>query len=111
MVNSLPSLLKKYPNAHLQIVGDGEDYKKLEEIILEKNLENKVELTGRIKDDELKLRYSSCDLYISASTFEVCPVPTLEAMACGKPLVLYSIQPHEEIIKNSKGNKLNLPTL
>ena len=102
LVNALPSLLKKYPNAHLQIVGDGEDYKKLEEIILEKNLENKVELTGRIKDDELKLRYSSCDLYISASTFEVCPVPTLEAMACGKPLVLYSIQPHDEVIENSK---------
>jgi len=76
---------------------------KVGKIIIEKNLENKVELTGRIKDDELKLRYSSCDLYISASTFEVCPVPTLEAMACGKPLVLYSIQPHEEIIKNSKG--------
>ena len=59
-------------------------------------------MTGRIKDDELKLRYSSCDLYISASTFEVCPVPTLEAMACGKPLVLYSIQPHDEVIENSK---------
>jgi glycosyltransferase involved in cell wall biosynthesis len=45
-------------------------------------------------------------LYISASTFEVCPVPTLEAMACGKPLVLSNIEPHKEMINASKAGKI-----
>ena len=45
-------------------------------------------------------------MYISASTFEVCPVPTLEAMACGKPLVLSNIEPHKEMINASKAGKI-----
>ena len=43
---------------------------------------------------------------MSASTFEACPVPTLEAMACGKPLVLFDIEPHEEIIEISNAGKI-----
>ena len=52
------------------------------------------------------MRYSSCDIYLSASTFEVCPVPTLEAMSCGKPLVLFNINPHKEIIESSSAGVL-----
>ena len=59
-------------------------------------------LVGRIDDDELKLRYASSDIYISASTNEHCPVPTFEAMACGKPLVLSELESHNEIISASK---------
>ena len=106
LIESMPKLLKKYPNAHLQIVGTGEEKPSLDNLIKKLKLEKNVELTGRIDDDELKLRYSSCDIYVSASTFEVCPVPTLEAMACGKPLVLFDIEPHREIIKISNAGKI-----
>ncbi len=102
LIEAMPELLRKYPNAHLQIVGYGEDFEKLQEIIKKKNLAKSVELTGKITDEELRLRYSSCDLYVSASKFEVFPVPTLEAMACGKPIVLYDIIPHRDIINASK---------
>ena len=59
-------------------------------------------MTGRIDDDELKFRYSSSDIYVSASTNEHCPVPTFEAMACGKPLVLSKLESHNEIVNASK---------
>ena len=87
LINAMPELLKTYPKAHLQIVGNGEDFSRLQNIIKEKNLEKNIEMTGRIDDEELRLRYASCDMYVSASTNEHCPVPTFEAMACGKPLV------------------------
>ncbi len=106
LISFMPNLLKKYPNAHLQIVGTGEEKLTLENLIKKLKLENHIELTGRIDDNELKLRYSSSDVYVSASTFEVCPVPTLEAMACGKPLVLFDIEPHKEIINISKAGKI-----
>ena len=106
LINEMAKLIKKYPQAHLQIVGTGEDAPYLKDLVQKMKLQNSVELTGRIDDDELKLRYSSCDIYVSASTFEVCPVPTLEAMACGKPLVLFDIEPHQEIIKISKAGKI-----
>ena len=106
LISFMPDLLKKYPKIHLQIVGTGEEKSSLENLVKKLKLENHVELTGRIDDDELKLRYSSCDVYVSASTFEVCPVPTLEAMACGKPLVLFDIEPHQEIINISNAGKI-----
>ena len=41
-------------------------------------------------------------MYVSASTNEHCPVPTFEAMACGRPLVLSELESHMEIINVSK---------
>lgn len=101
LVNLMPKLLQTFPNAHLQIIGDGEDFANLKSSVKQHDLDKHIELTGKITDDELRLRYSSCDIYISASQFEVCPVPTLEAMACGKPLLLYEIEPHREIVNIS----------
>lgn len=106
LISLMPKLLEKYPKSHLQIVGIGEEMANLVKLIKDLKLEKNVELTGKITNDELKLRYSSCDVYVSASTFEVCPVPTLEAMASGKPLVLYDIEPHREIIEISNAGKI-----
>ena len=102
LISAMPELLKTYPKAHLQIVGNGEDFSRLQNIIKEKNLEKNIEMTGRIDDEELRLRYASCDMYVSASTNEHCPVPTFEAMACGRPLVLSELESHMEIINVSK---------
>lgn len=106
LIDSMIEILKEFPNAHLQIVGDGEDKTTLQNVISKQKLNQNIELIGKIDHDELKFYYSSCDIYISASTFEVCPVPTIEAMACGKPLVLFNIEPHAEIIKASNAGKL-----
>jgi len=101
LIDAMPQLLKKYPKAHLQIVGTGEDFQRLKEKIKKLNLEENIEMTGKISDEELRLRYSSCDLYVSASTNEHCPVPAFEAMACGKPLVLSELESHKEILSAS----------
>lgn len=42
---------------------------------------------GRLSDDELAHLYSSCDLYVCGSWYESSPLPHLEAMACGCPVV------------------------
>lgn len=101
LIDAMPKLVQKYPNIHLQIVGTGEDYENLKQQIQKNHLEKNVELTGKISDEELRFRYSSCDLYVSASKFEVCPVPTLEAMSAAKPIVLFDIEPHKEIVDAS----------
>ena len=106
LIEHMNEILKIFPNAHLQIIGDGEDYNKLKELIKTKSLERYVELIGKIPQSDLPTWYSTCDVYVSASTFEVCPVPPLEAMACGKPLVLFDIEPHREILERSKSGEI-----
>ncbi len=101
IIDAMPELLKKYPKAHLQIVGDGEDYPRLKQKIKDLGLEKSVEMTGKISDEELRLRYSSSDMYVSASTNEHCPVPPFESMACGKPIVLSDLESHREILNAS----------
>ena len=44
----MPSILEKFPDAHLQIIGEGEDYTVLEDIIKEKKLDSRIELIGKI---------------------------------------------------------------
>jgi len=102
LISMMPKLLEKLPNAHLQIIGDGNEYETLQNSVKNKKLEKNVKLLGKIIDNEqLRLYYASCDLYISASSLEACPVSPFEAMSCGKPLVLYGIDPHKEIIQSS----------
>jgi len=102
LISMMPKLLENLPNAHLQIIGDGNEYETLKNFVRNNELEKNVELLGKIIDNEqLRLHYASCDLYISASSLEACPVSPFEAMSCGKPLVLYGIDPHKEIIESS----------
>jgi len=98
----LRDLIKTYPKAHLQIVGGEYTYAKLQDFIVKLNLQHHVTLIGRVPDSDLPYYYASCDVYITASRYEVCPVPLLEAMACGKHVVASSIPPHVELLTKSK---------
>ena len=105
IIHSMPKIIDEFPKVHFQIVGDGEEYVQLKTLIKMKKLENNIELLGRISDDELKSRYASCDIYISASTHEMLDLPAIEVMACGKPVVLSDIPVHKELINASKAGR------
>jgi len=63
-----------------------------------------MELIGKINSrEEIRSRYLSSDVYVSASIFEACPLPPLEAMACGLPVLLSEIPAHKELIEKSNG--------
>ena len=69
----------------LFIVGSGEEYNYLNELILENNLQDKIKLVG-FKNDPIKYLLIS-DLFISSSRYEGFPNAVLEALACGLPVV------------------------
>lgn len=102
LIDLMDLILNSYPSCHLQIVGDGDDYKFLSNKIKQKNLEDKVELVGKLDPQELRFRYASCDVYVSASCLETFDIPVLEAMSCGKPVLISDIPAHQEILHKSK---------
>ena len=106
LLDAMKEIIKFYPNSNLQIVGNGEEFFNLKSQIRILKLEKYVSLIGELNRNELKNYYNSCDVYISASTFEVCPVPPIEAMSCAKPLLLYNIEPHHELLENSNAGIL-----
>ncbi len=101
IIRCVSDIRKTHPNTVLQVIGDGKDFKHLQKLISEIGVEKNVELLGRISDD-LEYYYSACDVYISASKFETCPLTPLEAMACGKPVLLSNIEAHVDTVETSK---------
>jgi len=102
LILALKELVKTYPEAYLQIVGNGHMYECLKRFIAKLKLEEHVELVGRVPDRELPYYYASCNLYVTASRWELFGLPLLEAMACGKPIVASSIPPHVDLLTKSK---------
>jgi len=75
------------------IVGGGNN-KKYREMIKLKNLDNKVKLLGRIKDDEVGAYYKLCDVFVlpSITRNEAFGLVQCEAMFFGKPVVSTDIE-------------------
>lgn len=73
--------------AHLTIVGDGEERASLENLIREKNLQDKVWLAGGCAPAEVQQYYRQCDILVMNSVVEGKPMVILEAMSYGMPVV------------------------
>ena len=54
---------------------------------LPQNMHLKVVPHGFVKDEQLAELYNSCDSYVNGSHAESSPLPPLEAMACGTPIL------------------------
>jgi glycosyltransferase EpsD len=89
----------KVPNIKLLLLGEGillDYYKKLAQKL---NIEENVDFLGH-RDDVVELVKLS-DIAVGSSLREGLPVNILEAMACGKPIVVSDNRGHRELVKNS----------
>lgn len=100
IIDMLPQLLKKIPNAVVVFVGEGDDRKKLEEKIRNLNLKTKILLVGR--QDDVSAWYSSFDVLLFPSLFEGLSVTLLEAQANGLPILASNnVHPEEEKLNSN----------
>ena len=82
----------------LKIVGGGQMQQKLKQIVNEKNLDNIIEITGRIDTEQMPNIYRQNDIFISASKLEGMSNAMLEAMASGLPIIAARCEGTEELI-------------
>ena len=94
LIQAMPAVMKKIPNAHLLLVGEGPYRKHLEKLVTKSSLEQNVTFAGRIMYDRLPSYLSAADLFAmpSRSRFfglevEGLGIVYLEASACGIPVV------------------------
>jgi glycosyltransferase involved in cell wall biosynthesis len=71
--------------------GEGWLMENLSSVIVQKGVQDRVRLTGYLKDDDLCALYSSCKTFIYPSLYEGFGLPPLEAMACGAPVITSGI--------------------
>ncbi len=100
VIESLPNVVKKFPNLLYLIVGEthpvvrkneGEQYRNsLEERIKKLKLQNNVKFYNKYTTLEEKISYlKSCDIYISSglSPTQITSGPLIEAIGAGRPIV------------------------
>ena len=89
----IPELVKMVPKLKnidkFYIIGDGDDYQKIEKLIEELNLSNKVKLLGYKNREEIEKYYEKSSVFVMASETEGLPMVLLEAMSSGVPCIAY----------------------
>jgi len=92
LIKSMQWILKKDKNVILGIVGKGYLRDSLEVLSKDLNLEKNVKFFGCISDEDLIQAYNSCDIFALPSLAELEGMVVLEAMACGKPILIANSQ-------------------
>jgi len=83
-----PEIVRQEPRARVLIVGDGHQQDQFQRLIKKLGLQETVTLLGQISAEDLVLAYNSCDIFVLPSIAELEGMVVLEAMACGKPILI-----------------------
>ncbi len=87
VVEAMPAVLAKFPNAKLAIAGEGESRGELEGLIRDLGLEDAVTLLGLVDNRDLPRYYHAADLFVLPSRLEAFPTVAAEALASGLRVV------------------------
>ena len=87
LINVFSEVCKTEKNVTLLLVGDGPLKKKVEKMINELGIQDKVIILKDLSFDELKKCYSNADIFTFFPTYEGQGLVIIEAMASGTPCV------------------------
>lgn len=100
LIDLMPEILKKIPDAKLVIIGDGPEQKNYESRIKNYGLENNIILVGRILHQELLQYLKAGDFFVLNTGYEGLSHILLEAMAMEIPVVTTKICGNPEVIEH-----------
>lgn len=93
LIDAMPSLLEKYPDATLQIIGGGPHRENLMTQAKELGIEEKVTLPGKVSQEDLEKAFNECNVFVlpsivdSKGDTEGLGVVLIEAMTYHKPVI------------------------
>ena len=93
LLDLMPRILVKRPDAMLLLLGEGEDRPMLEQKIRDMGLESHVIMTGNVTNVADYL--SAMDIFVFPSLFEGLPLSILEVQANGLPCVISDSVPED----------------
>lgn len=88
IIQGLPTIFERFPQARFVIVGNGPYVEKLSCLADELGISEKVQFVGEVPNDQVAIYYKAADYFVSASTSETQGLTYTEAMASGVPCVV-----------------------
>jgi glycosyltransferase involved in cell wall biosynthesis len=107
LLEAIPSVIKKIPDAKFVLLGSGTEMDKLKKIVLENKLENSVEFKGWIKREQIPENISDASigigpLRLTDVTSRALPIKVLEYMAVSLPIIAQKGTLPEDVLENEK---------
>jgi len=88
LLRAVPLILQKAPNTHFLIAGFGHLRQELERIAANLEVSKNITFCGKLSDEDVVHAYNASDIYVLPSLAELEGMTVLEAMACGKPILI-----------------------
>lgn len=104
LIEAASTLVQKYPEFHLLLVGDGELRDEMEGLTGDLYLKEKIHFLGSRSDVPYILAAS--DLFILPSLWEGLPMALIEAMASGLPVVATRVSGTSEVMVDGRSGIL-----
>ncbi|HWD62608.1 MAG TPA: glycosyltransferase [Humibacter sp.] len=103
------SLLPEDLDAKLEIVGDGDQRKHLEQLADQLGVADRVTFTGYVSDDELREAYTRATVLGMPSIAELQSIVTMEAMASALPVVAANAMALPHLVHDGENGFLFTP--
>lgn len=105
LLKSFVKVFEEDASAHLVIVGDGPERKKLEALAKKLNVKANTHFTGEIESGKMHKIYPEATVFVFSSTTETQGLVVPEALASGVPVVAIN-DPAYEIVKDGENGFL-----
>lgn len=102
MIDCFSAFEKINPGSLFYLVGEGEDFYKIEEYIIANELTEKVLLVGKKEANIIAQYLNAADLFIMGSYEEGWSTSLIEAIACGIPSCVTNFSSANSIVVNGK---------
>jgi glycosyltransferase involved in cell wall biosynthesis len=93
-------------NGVFLVVGDGASAEDIRRIFQDRDLENRLVMTGKLTGEDLRDAYHAMDLFVFASKTETQGMVLVEAMAAGLPVVALDAPGVREVIRDKENGRL-----
>lgn len=100
LIEIMPHLLGRIPDAKLLIAGEGPDKTILEDRIKDLHLEQSVTLLGRLPQKDLFEYIKASDVFVLNTAYEGFSHQLLEVMALGTPIITTPVGGNPEIVSD-----------
>jgi len=107
-IEAFYSAFRDFSNVTLTIFGEGDERSKLEGIIKEHHLENRVVLMGMCSRTVIKEKLKNSDCFVLASRSETFGVAYIEALASGVPVIATKCGGPEVFVNTENGRMIQV---
>lgn len=99
-IKTAVKVLKTIPNAQFVIAGSGEEYDNLIKFARRLNVLEKIKFIGKVDEQEKIKLYQKAWVFVNPSLMEGWGITTIEANACGTPVVASNVPGLRDSVRN-----------